>query len=257
MMTARASSTSSRGPRARPSALPGSLALALALASSPALADDDPPASPPPADPSPPPAADDLARARELFQRGEHAAARALLLRAYEQTQRPALLFALGQVELNLGNPQAAIDYYEKFIASGPSDDEVSLAQQAIGAARMQLSIKAQPPAPSPPQRRHRPPRWDTNDTRIAILGGIAIAAGGGLVYYARDLATDRIGTLSEYDARIDHARRWQWTGIGVASAGALAIGAAILRWRTSGGFEVIATPTAGGGAAATLGRRW
>ncbi|OPZ01214.1 MAG: Tetratricopeptide repeat protein [Alphaproteobacteria bacterium ADurb.BinA305] len=97
-------------------------ALALVLASSPALAGDDPPANPPPSDPSPP-ADDDLARARELFQRGEHAAARALLLRAYEQTQRPALLFALGQVELNLGNPQAAIDYYEKFIASGPTGE--------------------------------------------------------------------------------------------------------------------------------------
>jgi tetratricopeptide (TPR) repeat protein len=253
MTAARASSTSPHGPRAR------FLALALVLARSPALADDDPPASPPPSDP-PPPADDDLARARELFQRGELAAARALLIRAYERTQRPALLFALGQVELNLGNPQAALDYYEKFIATGPSDDEVSLAQQAIGAARMQLSLKTQPPPPpppSPPQRRHRPPRWDANDTRIALFGGIAIAAGGGLIYYARDLATDQTGTLSEYGARIDRARLWQWTGIGVASAGALAIGAAILRWRTSGGFEVIATPTAGGGAAATLGRRW
>lgn len=218
----------------------------------PALADDDPqgaPAEPPPAD-------EDVTRARALFERGELAAARALLLRAYEQDPRPALLFALGQVELNLGRPQAAIDYYEKFIATGPSDDEVSLAQQAIGAARMQLSLKPPPPTPEPPKPKYRPPRWDVNGTRIALLGGIGVAAGAGLIFYARRLGGDQTGTLSEYDARIDRARIWQWTGAGVAAAGAIAIGAAIVRWRTSGGFEVVAAPTAGG-ASASLGARW
>lgn len=241
------------------------LALAL-LAAAPARARaDDAPANPPPApgEPAQPtapaeprPADEDLVRVRAMFERGEYTAARALLLRAYEQDPRPALLFALGQVELNLGHPQEAIDYYEKFIATGPSEDEVALAQQAIGAARMQLSLKPPPPPPPAPQQRRRPPRWDANDTRIAILGGIAVAAGGGLVYYARRLGADGTGTLSEYDARLDRARRWQWTGVGVGAAGAIAIGAAIVRWRTSGGLEVIAAPAAGG-ATATLERRW
>jgi tetratricopeptide (TPR) repeat protein len=230
----------------------------------PALADDAPGDAPgEPAKPEPPaepagsqPADEDLVRVRAMFERGELAAARELLLRAYEQNPRPALLFALGQVELNLGHPQEAIDYYEKFIATGPSEDEIALAQQAIGAARMQLSLKPPPPPPPAPQKRRRPPRWDANDTRISILGGIAVAAGAGLVYYARRLGDDQSGTLSEYDARLDRARLWQWTGVGVGAAGAIAIGAAIVRWRTSGGLEVIAAPAAGG-ATASLERRW
>jgi hypothetical protein len=61
-------------------------------------------------------------------------------------------LFALGQVELNLGHFAKAIDYYERFIASEPGAEQTALAQQAIGAARAKLAEK--PPVVAPP----RPP---------------------------------------------------------------------------------------------------
>ncbi len=225
----------------------------------------EPPAQEPPAqeqpaqEPSPPepPAAPDeeLDRARALFAAGKFAEAREVLLRAHEVRPRGALLFALGQVELNLGRPREAIEYYERFIATGPSEDELSLAQQAIGAAQMQLSMRDAPP-PEPPAPRHRPPRWDTHGTRIVLLGGIAIAAGAGMFAYGLRLPEDQSGPLSEYDARVGRAVRWQWIGAGVAAAGAAAIGVAIVRWRMSGGIEVIAAPRPGG-AAVSLGRRW
>jgi tetratricopeptide (TPR) repeat protein len=220
-------------------------------------------AQPEPSAPSPPaPTPDEeLERARALFGRGQFTEAREVLLRAYQQQPSPALLFALGQVELNLGHPAEAIAYYEKFIATGPSEDELSLAQQAIGAAQMQLSLRASPtpppsPPPPPPPPRRRPPRWDSNGTRLVLLGGIGIAAAAGLFVYGGRLADDQTGTLAEYDAQVDRARLWRWIGVGVGAAGVLTIGAAIVRWRTSGGLEVSAAPRAGG-VAVSLERRW
>src|SRR5262245_61534328 len=69
-------------------------------------------------------------RAREHFRRGELAEARRLLLDAYRRGSDPGLLFALGQVELRLGHPRAAIIYYERFLASHPQGEEAALAQQ-------------------------------------------------------------------------------------------------------------------------------
>ena len=192
-----------------------------------------------------------IARARTLIERGDAKTARGELEIAYRNDPRPDLLFALGQVELNLGNCQVAIGYYEKFISSEPGDKEVSLAEQAIGACRMKL---AQPPPPLPPpsppvvvvqqqvvQRRH----WDIENTGIVALGGLAIVGGAGLIYYAQTQANDRSGTLSDYDGRLSDARTTRLTGIGVASAGALAIGAAFLRWRLATHAELVAAPNA------------
>lgn len=119
----------------------------------------------------------------------------------------------------------------------------------------MQLSMNTAPP-PEPPKPQRRPPRWDANDTRITILGGLGIAAGAGLFVYGGRLAEDETGTLSAYEARVDRAKRWRWIGGGTAATGALAIGAAIVRWRTSGGLEVRAAARAGGGAI-SLERWW
>jgi hypothetical protein len=53
-----------------------------------------------------------------------------------------------------------------------------------------------------------------------------------GLVLYGRALGHDDSGTLSRYDRRIDRANLLQWVGAGAITAGAIAIGAAVLRWR-------------------------
>lgn len=176
-----------------------------------------------------------LARARDAHVRGDFSAARTELLAAYTLEPRPELLFALGQAELNLGNYAAAIDYYEQFIASNPGDDQVALAQQAIGAARMRRVLPPAPPPREPvPEKpvvvHHR--RWRIEDTGLVALGGIAVVLGGSLVVHAGQLANDRSGTLSDYDARLANAKTTRLTGVGIASGGVLLVTAALIRWR-------------------------
>ena len=80
------------------------LMLTTLLVATPAAAQ---PAAPPPAAPQPaaPGTVDEhLAKVRELYDKGDFAHARDELVAAYQLEPRPALLFALGQVELNLGH---------------------------------------------------------------------------------------------------------------------------------------------------------
>ena len=175
---------------------------------------------------------DHLARVRELYDKGDFVHARDELLAAYQLEPRPELLFALGQVELNIGHFEKAIDYYERFIASEPSAEQAALAEQAIGAARTRLAEK---PAVVAPPRPSRPPphrAWDTEDTGLAALGGATLVVGAGLGVYGHRLAGDRSGRLSEYNDRLSQAQVTQWIGAGCVAAGALAIGGAVLRWR-------------------------
>jgi tetratricopeptide (TPR) repeat protein len=168
---------------------------------------------------------------REAYQRGDYEEARRILLQLYAIEPNPKWLFALGQVELNLEHYDAAIRYYEQFLASDPPADQAALAQQAIGAARIKL---AQPEKqPPPPEVKHYPPRrWYLEDTGLAALGGVALGVGGGLIIYSHQLGTDHSGTLSQFGERLDQANTMKWTGIGIASAGALVVGVTVLRWR-------------------------
>jgi len=170
-----------------------------------------------------------LARVRQLYDKGDFARARDELLAAYQLEPRPDLLFALGQVELNLGHHDKAIDYYERFIATDPAPDQVALAQQAIGAARARRAEKA-PVAPPPRPPPHR--EWDTENTGIVALGGATLLVGVGLFVYGYRLAGDRSGKLSDYNDRLSQAELTQWIGAGCAVAGAVAVGAALVRWR-------------------------
>lgn len=183
-------------------------------------------------------------RIRELYARGDYEGVRALLLKQYAKDPQPALLFALGQVELNLGHYEIAIDYYEKFIATGPGDDQIALAQQAIGAARMQLNAPS--PKPLTPTVVRRTPRreWYTEDTGLVALGGAAVLVGSGVLVYSGRLGNDRSGNLSEFEDRLALARTTRWTGLGIAAAGAAVIGVTVLRWRLRPDREVIVTPT-------------
>ena len=170
---------------------------------------------------------------RALFDAGDYAGAKRELLDVYVIEPSPSVLFALGQAELNLGNYEAAIDYYERFIATNPSADQVALAQQAIGAARLKLSepVVAERPPDPPPREVPRPParRWTLTHTGVVALGGAAVLVGGGLLLYSRSLGNDHSGTLSQYDARVEQARTTRWTGLGIAAAGTIAIGVTLV----------------------------
>ncbi len=191
-----------------------------------------------------------MAKIRELYKAGDFEGVRAELIAQYDHKPDPALLFALGQVELNLGNYESAISYYEKFIATNPSDDQVALAQQGIGAARFRLKepdrgppdVKVDPTKGLPegdgtqetPPSEEPPPvpagkRWTVTHTGFVAFGGAAVLLGAGLLYYSHSMANDHSGTLSEYDRRLDQARTTKWTALGIAAAGTLIVGVTLV----------------------------
>ena len=198
---------------------------------------------------------------RRAYEQGDYETVRAELLKQYAIEPRTELLFALGQVELNLGNYEAAIRYYERFIERKPADDQIALAQQAIGAARMRLARPDRPgPVGSPPapERPRVPPRrWTTEDTGLVALGGAAVIVGTGLLVYSHQLGNDRSGNLSAYEARLEQARTTRWTGAGVAAAGAIVVGAAVLRWRLRPDGTDLAASIAPGAATFAVTARW
>lgn len=198
-----------------------------------------------------------LVRVRAHFAAGEFDQARTLLVDAYARAPRTEFLFALGQVEFNLGNYSAAIDYYERFLATSPDAEQSALAQQAIGAARAQLAIQRdRVPAP-PPVRRVRD--WDVTNTGLVVLGGAAIVLGAGLIVFGQRLDDDRSGTLRDYDHRLDQAITMQWSGVACGAVGALVIGAALVRYGIRRVDErTIVQPIAGPGTVGlALERRW
>jgi tetratricopeptide (TPR) repeat protein len=173
--------------------------------------------------------ADHLARGRALYDAGDFLRARDELLAAYRADPRAELLFALGQVELNLGHFAQAIDYYQRFLATNPAPEQAALAQQAIGAARARLAEKpAAPPPPRPPLHR----MWDDQDTGIAAIGSASVVAGTVMLLYALHGIDNHGGTLSQYDARLSRATVAAWAGAGCLVTGAAVIGGALLRWR-------------------------
>src|SRR4026209_1666226 len=92
-----------------------------------AVAHAQPPA---PTGPSPDGAVEQaLTQAEQLvskprLERSDLLAARAELLKAFSVAPtHPGLLYALGQIEFNLGNYGAAVDYYKRCIAAGPEGE--------------------------------------------------------------------------------------------------------------------------------------
>lgn len=182
-----------------------------------------------------------VAKVRELLASGEAIAARDELVRLHAQYAQAELLFALGQVELQLENYEAAITYYERFIATNPGEDQVSLAQQAIGAARMAIARPKTDPRPivvAPPPKFER--RWNGFGTLLVVTGAASLVTGGALLYNAHQLGNDTSGTIGEYDDRLEHAEARRVTGYAFGAAGVLAVAVALVRWR----FDL--TPSAG-----------
>jgi tetratricopeptide (TPR) repeat protein len=178
-------------------------------------------------------AAKHLAAAKDAYDHHDFAHARDELLAAYDITPDAQILFALGQVEYHVGNYDAAIDYYTRFVATNPPADQVALAQQAIGAARAARAA----PRPAPPKVTRPvtlPPHreWDGLDTALLVGGGAALVGGGVAVGLAVKLADDGSGTLHSYDRRLGNATLAREIGIGAGAVGAVAIGVALLRWR-------------------------
>lgn len=224
--------------------------LLLCLVTAPALADDEPDG----------PRVKCVDLMRKAYEAGDYETAKINAEKCYQLEPNPKLLFALGQIEFNLHHYKEALAYYEKFVATNPPADQMALVQQAIGAARAELDRPPPPPPPPPPQpAKPLPPphrQWDTIDTALAVTGGVLLAGSGYLFFETGHLADDRSGSLSAYSRRIDRAYLARNVGFGTAAGGAIALGAALIRWRFHlvESVTVEASPT---GATASLVRSW
>lgn len=214
--------------------VPAALATLVAVAPAVAVAAPDAPAAEVPTDD----AEAALEKARDHFARGEFAAAKDLLLAAYASSQRADLLFALGQAEFNLENFDAAIAYYEKFLATNPDAERTALTQQALGAARARIAA----PKPPPPQKTIERHRWIPEYTGLAVLGVVGIGLGTALLVHGHGLGDDEGGSLADYDARIARSRSEQIAGLACTIGGALAIGGALIAWRVR--TETVVAPS-------------
>ena len=105
------------------------LCLAVLLAVAGAARADEPPPPGPAVEPPPPSQVDvHLAKARDFMAARDFVHTRDELMVAYRLEPRAELLFALGQVEFNLGHYQDALDYYQRFAATNPTADQATLA---------------------------------------------------------------------------------------------------------------------------------
>jgi tetratricopeptide (TPR) repeat protein len=188
--------------------------------------------------------ADDLkARAEQHYAKHQLIGARLDLLAAYALEPHADTLFALGQVDYNLGLYTEAIEKWRAYLDSHPDEGEAARTQQAIGAANTKLHevITFERVSQSPLVR-----RWDGSETALVIIGGVALAAGATAMYEGHALGNDMSGTLSAYDDRIRAAHRYQWGGAGAATAGALAVVGALSRYvlhrEPEGGLAVTST---------------
>ncbi|HEY4178791.1 MAG TPA: hypothetical protein VGM90_18220 [Kofleriaceae bacterium] len=141
---------------------------------------------------------------------GDFALAKSELEAAYALDPKPALLYALGQVDVKLGNCSDAISYYEKYLATNPPTESADATTQAISVCKLALEqAKRQtpdaPPGPATPVATpvvqpppvqvtptpHTP--WFKRPIGVGLLGGGVVGVGVGAVLFAsaRSLQSD------------------------------------------------------------------
>ncbi len=122
---------------------------------------------------APPPVADvfqDLVReAGEAYSAGQPERAISTLERAYALRPAPILLFNIGRAHELAGRYSTAIEFYDRFLASGPGEEQARAARNIRENARMLMSRRAGTPPPSetatPPAEEPRPTRETPHET--------------------------------------------------------------------------------------------
>jgi tetratricopeptide (TPR) repeat protein len=231
-------------------------ALCLAMISTPFAVQAQAPAAEPVEDADPPAAqGDPEAEAREAFREGSDAYAEArygeamrLFRRAYELSGRAALLYNIGLTADRLRDDAAAVDAFERYLASGEDArrDEV---ERRLAASRARLIASSVPdpvePDPPPPLDAERPSRagpWAVG------LTGAALAVGGAVML--------AVGARQVADVNDTPARTRDWSDVsGDASRGRTLsiLGASLLAVGTAAGVVSVswrlATPDRSGDA--------
>jgi tetratricopeptide (TPR) repeat protein len=216
-----------------------------------------------------------VAKATELHKQNKFAEALGELTTAYALDPQPQLLYAMGQLHVQLGECDQAIAFYERFLASHPDEDVAGATREAIDTCK-----KNPPPAPTPehveppppqpqPQPQPQPPPIATHDERpwygdwIAdglVAGGVVSGVVAIAMYRnatsARDDA-DHAATYDAYAKLVDTAKTDRTYAIvfGVAGAALIAGGATHFFLTRSTAADMAIVPTHGGAAVGIAGR--
>ncbi len=190
-----------------------------------------------------PEAQEHLQRGLDLFYAKDFEAASLEFKAAYAIEPEPFLLYSWGQAERYAGNCDRVIDLFNRYIASGPSEQDAANARERIeecGGTVGTPEAEAEPEAPeksvpvedtptvAEPDR--ETDRGDESRTPlvlgvVALVVGAAAAGGGaGLVLDGRRRREDARTLMSQqqFVDEVDTARSRQtlgWTLVGVGSA--------------------------------------
>jgi len=190
-------------------------------------------------------------RATALHKDGKLAESLDELKTAYALDPQPPLLFAMGQIHVQLGECPQAIVYYERYLATKPPDDTAQVTREAIDTCKTNpppaiqtRAAPAEPAAPAPPPPAPvraapppPPPRVDTGPWYSDYVGDGLVAGGAvagvvGIVLYrsalsARDDA-DRAADYQTFSSDIDRANSRRTTAVvfGIGAAALVTAGA-------------------------------
>jgi tetratricopeptide (TPR) repeat protein len=166
---------------------------------------------------------DGLAR----YEAGDFAGAMDAFDAGYAVEPRPAFLFAAAQAARRSGDCRRAIDYYDRFLASDPSESQAEAARAQRERCAEMLPAEAEP---EPATAKGRP--WYADPiTDGAVVGStILLLAGGAFALSANGAADDANAALTydEHDAaagRASQQRLWSAVALGGGAVlGAVAV---------------------------------
>jgi hypothetical protein len=175
----------------------------------------------------------------QLIREGDYAGAAAAFGRRYEETGDPALLFGQAQALRRAGDCRAAIEVFERFVATEPPAADVAAATDAIQACREILrehepTVEPTPaPEPTPMPTRPPPRPWYTDRAGGVLVGlGAAIAiTGAGLFGASYARLAERPSSEAGYEDRRRVVNALWGSGLGLLAAGGALIVSGAIRW--------------------------
>jgi tetratricopeptide (TPR) repeat protein len=213
-----------------------------------------------------------MEHATELYREGKYSEALNELTIAYTLDPRPDILYAIGQMHVQLGNCPQAILFYERFLSTKPDPVPAAAASEAIETCKHKPEAVEKPPTPTPPVQPPTPekpvtppakeaerPAWYTDKLGAVLLGGGVVLGAAGIVTYTlarSDL--DDAERAPDYQTHADlvdsaHGKRTIAAVLGVAGLGLT--GAAVTRYlmvRRAGAQSTVGVAPAQGGGLVT-----
>jgi len=213
--------------------------------------------------------------ATELYREGKYAEALNELTIAYSLDPRPEMLYAIGQMHVQLGNCPQAILFYERFLSTKPDPVPAAAASEAIETCKNKADSipkadpqqppppKDPPPPPPPPPQVDQPPAWYTDKLGAVLVGGGVLLGGLGVAtYISAWLGIEDAENATDYESHADlvdsaHSKRLIAVvlgGVGVGLAGA-GVARYVMVRRAGAHATVGVAPARGGGLLTWSGR--